>query len=83
MLDLGPDGRVAANPSRVAARGLPVTAAVTALVAPGATCGTVELGGIAVRLLTVPVGPAAEPVGYVQAGFRPDPPTTASHGALR
>lgn len=69
VLDLGPDGRVAANPSRVALTGLPVKAALVDARAAGRDIRTVELGGIAVRLLTVPVGPAAAPVGYVQAGF--------------
>jgi signal transduction histidine kinase len=69
VLDLGLDGRVAGNPSRVALTGLPVKAAFADARAAGRDIRTVELGGIAVRLLTVPVGPAAAPVGYVQAGF--------------
>jgi signal transduction histidine kinase len=73
VLDLGPDGRVAANPSRVALAGLPVGAAIGEARSTGRDLRTVELGGISVRLLTVPIvsagGSASSPVGYVQAGF--------------
>ena len=70
VLDVAPDGRIAANPSRVALPGLPVAAAIAGAGSAGRDLRTVELGGIAVRLLTVPIGSAANPVGYVQAGFR-------------
>ena len=69
VLDLAPDGRVVANPSRVALAGLPVVAAIDAAHRTGRDLRTVDLGGTQIRLLTAVVGTAARPVGYVQAGF--------------
>jgi signal transduction histidine kinase len=60
---------VVADPSRVKLPGLPVIGALRSASEPGGDLRTVELGGVSVRLLTLPVGPTAKPVGYVQAGF--------------
>lgn len=69
VLDLAPDGRVVANPSRVALAGLPVLAATDGARGTGRDLRTVNLGGTEVRLLTAVIGPTPKPVGYVQAGF--------------
>jgi signal transduction histidine kinase len=73
ILEVAPDGTVAANPSRVALAGLPVGAAIAAARSNGRDLRTVVLDGISVRLLTVPIvstdGSTGGPVGYVQGGF--------------
>jgi signal transduction histidine kinase len=69
VLDLSADGRVVANPSRVALAGLPVLAATDAARGTGRDLRTVNLGGTEVRLLTAVIGPATTPAGFVQAGF--------------
>lgn len=69
VLDVAPDGKVVANPSRVALTGLPVVAAMDSARGTGRDLRTVELGGISIRLLTATIGPIARPVGFVQAGF--------------
>ena len=69
VLDLALDGKVVANPSRVALAGLPVVAALADARGTGRDLRTVDLGGTQVRLLTAAVGPTAKPVGFVQAGF--------------
>jgi signal transduction histidine kinase len=69
VLDLAPDGTVVANPSRVALAGLPMTVAMVDARRSGRDLRTVTLGGIAVRLMTATIGPAARPAGFVQAGF--------------
>ncbi len=69
VLTLDADGHVLADPSRVRLPGLPVLAAMGGVSTAGGDLRTVDLGGVPVRLLTLPVGPAAHPVGYVQAGL--------------
>ncbi len=71
ILDLAADGRVVANPSRVAVPGLPDQAAVSAAKATGRDLRTVTSQGTSVRLLTVPIadGESGSPVGFVQGGF--------------
>jgi signal transduction histidine kinase len=69
VVDLDRAGRMVANPSRVALSGLPVAAAVAAARSVGRDLRTVELGGIPVRLLTVPIGGSGNPTGFVQAGL--------------
>jgi signal transduction histidine kinase len=69
VLVLDARGGVVANPSRVALRGLPVVDAIARASAPGGDVRKVGLGGVSVRLLTLPIGDARRPVGYVQAGF--------------
>ncbi len=69
VLTLDPKGRVVADPSRVALPGLPVVAALPLATGSSGDLRTVLLGGISVRLLTLPVGSAGHLVGYVQAGF--------------
>jgi len=75
VLFLDASGNVVANPSGVPLRGLPDESAVAAAQANGQDLRTVEVGGIRVRLMTLPVsggeegGTASAPTGYVQAGF--------------
>ncbi len=70
-----PWGSVAANPSRVVLAQYPDPApAVENARANGRDLRTVSLGGVPVRLLTLPLlsgedGGAADPAGFVQAGF--------------
>lgn len=69
VLYLDPQGRVVANPSLVALPGLPLVDALGSATAPGGDLRTVSAGRVSVRLLTLPIGPIARPVGYAQAGF--------------
>jgi signal transduction histidine kinase len=69
VLYLGPTGEIVADPSRVALPGLPVLGATSEASRVGGDLRTVNLGGVAVRLETLPIGPATNPVGFVQAGF--------------
>jgi two-component system, OmpR family, sensor histidine kinase CiaH len=69
VLVLDPAGRILADPSRVKLPGLPVLDAITLPARPGGDIRTVDLGDVSVRLLTLPVGSAAHPGGWVQAGF--------------
>lgn len=68
VLYLDPRGRIIANPSLVTLPGLPVVEALGATT-PAGDLRTVSAGGVSVRLLTLPIGPLAKPVGYAQAGF--------------
>lgn len=69
VLYLDPRGRIVANPSLVSLPGLPVVEALPATTAPAGDLRTVRAGGVSVRVLTLPIGPLARPVGYAQAGF--------------
>ena len=69
VLYVGPTGEIVSDPSRVALPGLPVAAALSEASRAGSDLRTVELGGVAVRLETLPIGPASQPTGFVQAGF--------------
>ena len=69
VLYLDPAGKVVADPSLVALKGLPDLAALAPATASRGDLRTVQAGGVAIRLLTLPIGPAARPVGFVQAGY--------------
>ena len=70
VLYLDPAGKVVANPSRLALPGLPDTSALSAASASGRDLRTVDVGGVEVRLLTVPVrSEDGSPIGFVQGGF--------------
>jgi signal transduction histidine kinase len=69
VLYLDAAGNEIGNPSHVTLPGLPVVAALSNASAPGGDLRRVDLGGVPVRLLTLPVGSGSAPVGYVQAGF--------------
>ncbi len=76
LLYLDGTGQVVFNPGRVALAGLPDAAAVGASAASGRDLRTIHPGGVAVRLLTVPIrssdGSSSDgtaPVGFVQGGF--------------
>jgi two-component system, OmpR family, sensor histidine kinase CiaH len=68
---LGPAGKEILNPSRVTLTGLPDEAAVAAARTTRRDLRTVDAGGVAVRLLTVPIAPSSggTPAGFVQGGF--------------
>ncbi len=72
LLVLDANGAIVSNPSRVNLTGLPDQAAVEAAKANGRDVRTVDVGGIDVRLLTVPITPeeGGAVIGYVQGGFR-------------
>jgi signal transduction histidine kinase len=69
FLILDPKGGVVANPSAVLRQGLPDLAAVAAARANGRDLRTVQDGAVPIRLLTLPIGAAAHPVGWLEAGF--------------
>jgi signal transduction histidine kinase len=71
MLYLDATGKEIANPSRVSLGGLPDPGAVAAAIATGRDLRTVDVDGVAVRLMTEPVvpSPGKPPIGYVQGGF--------------
>ena len=74
LLYLDPSARLIANPSGVTLAGLPVGAAASQAGATGSDLRTVTLGGVRVRLLTLPIKRAEDAAGgplsgYVQAGF--------------
>lgn len=69
VLYLDPKGGLVADPSRVKLPGLPDVGALSGASSTGGGVQTVVLGGVSVRLLTLPIGPADRPLGYVQAGF--------------
>jgi signal transduction histidine kinase len=69
FLILDPTGVVVANPSAVLRQGLPDLAAVAAARASGRDLRTVQDGAVPIRLLTLPIGDAAHPVGWLEAGF--------------
>ena len=69
VLDLDPRGAIVANANRVALPGLPVVDAIAGAPGPGGDVRTVRLGGVSVRLLTLPIGDPRAPVGYVQVGL--------------
>jgi len=68
-LVLDASGSVVSNPSSVPLTGLPDSAAVASASASGRDLRTIEAGGIAVRLLTVPVVHDGATTGYVQVGY--------------
>ncbi len=69
VLYVSPTGEIVSDPSRVALPGLPVAAALSEASRVGTDLRTVELGGVSVRLETLPIGPPSRPTGFVQAGF--------------
>src|SRR5450756_2349770 len=69
FLILGPSGGVVSNPSGVPRQGLPDVAAVAAARVTGRDLRTVQDGAVPIRLLTLPIGEAAAPVGWLEAGF--------------
>lgn len=74
LLYLDPSARLIANPSGVTLAGLPVGAAASQAGATGSDLRTVTLGGVRVRLLTLPIKGAEDAAagslsGFVQAGF--------------
>ena len=69
FLVLDPNGAVVANPSAVLRQGLPDLAAVAAARANGRDLRTVQDGAVPIRLLTLPIGDSAHPVGWLEAGF--------------
>ena len=71
LLYLGADGQVVDDPSRIALAGLPDPAALAAATSAGRDLRTVRAGGLAVRLLTVPVEaePGGPPIGFVEGVF--------------
>jgi signal transduction histidine kinase len=74
VLYLDPSARLVANPSGVTLAGLPVAAAAGQAGAAGSDLRTLALGGVRVRLLTLPIKGTEDAqggtlTGYVQAGF--------------
>ena len=69
FLILDPAGGLVSNPSGVPRQGLPDPAAVAAARSTGRDLRTVLDGEIPIRLLTLPIGDAASPVGWLQSGF--------------
>jgi signal transduction histidine kinase len=69
VLYLDANGGLVADPSRVKLQGLPVVGALPDASRNGGDLRTVHLGGVPVRLLTQPIGPASHPLGFVQTGF--------------
>jgi len=71
LLYLDGKGTLVSNPSRIALSGLPDRAAAAASVPTGEDLRTVDVSGVEVRLLTMPVIPSGggSPVGFVQGGF--------------
>ena len=69
FLILDPGGVLVSNPSSVPHQGLPDMAAVAAARATGRDLRTVQDGAVPIRLLTLPIGDPANPVGWLEAGF--------------
>jgi signal transduction histidine kinase len=69
FLILDPSGSLVSNPSGVPRQGLPDEEAVAAARANGRDLRTVDDGAVPIRLLTLPIGPAGSPVGWLQTGF--------------
>lgn len=74
LLVLDPAGVVVANPSGLDLVGLPDDVAVTASRTTGRDLRTVKVGGVSIRLLTVPIvdrhdSGTTELIGFVQGGF--------------
>lgn len=72
VLVLDSSGALVSNPSRVSLSGLPDQSAVEATQANGRDLRTVDAGGTAVRLVTVPISSEDEGgsvIGFVQGGF--------------
>jgi two-component system sensor histidine kinase CiaH len=69
FLILDSSGGLVSNPSGVPRQGLPDGAAVAAARATGRDIRTVQDGAVPIRLLTLPIGDAANPVGWLEAGF--------------
>ena len=69
FLVLDPSGTLVSNPSGVPRQGLPDEEAVAAARANGRDLRTVDDGAVPIRLLTLPIGPAGNPVGWLQTGF--------------
>jgi signal transduction histidine kinase len=69
FLVLDPSGNLVSNPSGVPRQGLPDEEAVAAARATGRDLRTVDDGSVPIRLLTLPIGRATDPVGWLQTGF--------------
>lgn len=73
VLYLDPAGKLVADPSHVGLSNLPDLAAVAAARSTGRDLRTVRAGGVAVRLLTLPIKGVSDGqagvIGYLQAGF--------------
>lgn len=69
FLLLDGSGTMVSNPSSVSLTGLPDRAALLAARATGRDLRTVVSGERSIRLLTLPIGVASQPVGWLQAGF--------------
>lgn len=69
FLVLDPSGTLVSNPSSVPRQGLPDLGAVAAARVTGRDLRTVSDGTVPIRLLTIPIGNGASPVGWLQAGF--------------
>jgi signal transduction histidine kinase len=69
VLVLDPTGRILADPTGAKLKGLPVLDGIALPAQPSGDIRTVNLGGVSVRLLTLPVGSLAHPEGWVQAGL--------------
>ncbi len=69
FLILDPAGTLVSNPSSVSRQGLPDAAAVAGARATGRDLRTVADGAVPIRLLTLPIGAAGHPAGWLEAGF--------------
>ena len=69
FLILDPTGSLVSNPSSVSHQGLPDLAAIATARVTGRDIRTVQDGEVPIRLLTLPIGDAANPVGWLEAGF--------------
>ena len=69
FLVLDPNGTLVSNPSSILRQGLPDATAVAAARANGRDLRTVTDATVPIRLLTIPIGNAAHPTGWLEAGF--------------
>ena len=69
FLVLDPNGTLVSNPSSILRQGLPDATAVAAARVNGRDLRTVTDATVPIRLLTLPIGNAAHPTGWLEAGF--------------
>ena len=69
FLVLDPNGTLVSNPSSILRQGLPDATAVAAARVNGRDLRTVTDATVPIRLLTLPIGNAAHPAGWLEAGF--------------